>query len=191
MNYADNGYSGRRSQSKEFDNNPSTLMDKTQEVADKLVDLKNLLIKYLPLHEVQPIILDCSAAFQASGSTLLLDEFVAAARRWVRFRASLDQLSFKEKNQKVSTVNPVRTFMPSFAYPDDITNKRYFRPPKQQSYIASDTPISPYKYKNPFNANKLDQPRNYRGQRNELYADLVSELLDCSFYDLIDTEKMF
>jgi hypothetical protein len=152
MNYADNGYSGRRSQSKEFDNNPSTLMDKTQEVADKLVDLKNLLIKYLPLHEVQPIILDCSAAFQASGSTLLLDEFVAAARRWVRFRASLDQLSFKEKNH---------------------------------------TPISPYKYKNPFNANKLDQPRNYRGQRNELYADLVSELLDCSFYDLIDTEKMF
>jgi hypothetical protein len=57
VNYA-YGYFGR-GQSKEFDNNPSTLWDKTQEVADKLVELKNLLIEYLPSHEVQPIILDC------------------------------------------------------------------------------------------------------------------------------------
>jgi hypothetical protein len=91
-------YPSSQPRSKESDDSPFTLFDKTLEVADKLVELKKLLCKYLSMHEVQPIILDCFDQFRASGSLLL--EFLAAAGRCVRFRDSLDQLTCGTANKK-------------------------------------------------------------------------------------------
>jgi hypothetical protein len=61
------------------DNDPFAIWDISQEVVDRLVQLKGLLCKYSSLHEVQPILLGCWNAFQASGETVLLDAYLASS----------------------------------------------------------------------------------------------------------------
>ncbi len=77
---------------------------------DRLVQLMGLLCKYSALHEVQPILLGCWNAFQASGETVLLDAYLANAQKWVRFRESLAQLSSDDPTQQVAAVKPARAF---------------------------------------------------------------------------------
>jgi hypothetical protein len=61
-------------------NNPDVPLDKNQVVADKLVELRILLMQCLPPREVQQVVVACYNAFLISGDTTLLDKHLALAR---------------------------------------------------------------------------------------------------------------
>jgi len=129
-----------------FDNNPFAVCDKVQEFADKLVNLKTLLSKYLREQELKQIVAACVEAF-GSGDTGLLDQFLKQSRRWVRFGDTIAKIGFPETNHLMSKIisegSSVRPSSSAFQYTISNSNKKYYSPPNIRVDIAQTRNFDP------------------------------------------------